>query len=267
MKKLKFICLFLIIAFSKNLNAQYYTTEGQVYFGAGTSLASYVGGYFGNAYLMRVFSDGYDDDYYYYDDYTGYSSTYYDNDYTIWTPLTVDFSMGYNVSDYLSYEINTTLLWHYEGFIDPQFVSGEINGRNYLDRNSNSVLFAIPISFLVNLHTPTMNGSSAYIKAGPAMQYSSEKYDRIREYYSFDYWGYYDTYIGYLYTVEKETWLPGFTVAMGLKYDLGEGMSSNTELYYSYFKISGKNNSTALALDRAPEAQLIAFKTFLYFSF
>ena len=48
-----------------------YSNSG-IYFGAGTSVSSYLGGYFGNAYAMRVLSSGS----YYYDNYKDYINNY-----------------------------------------------------------------------------------------------------------------------------------------------------------------------------------------------
>lgn len=254
---IKISIIFLLTASSTY--TQYSYPVSDYYVGFGTSVSSYFGGYFGQAYVMRVLSS-YDDDYYdYYNDYT-YSNDYY----TFWSPIVFDMVSGYNISGNVAFEISASAVFHYNGRVDPQITSGSTHGRDYIDRNSYSSLFALPISALLKFQSsPTGNG--VFIKGGPAFQYTSESYDRIREYYYRSY-GYGSTY-AYLHTVQKIAWLPGFTVSLGAQYGLGDGVSAYSELEYSYFNITDQNNSTALALDRAPEAQLFSFKTMVYFNF
>ncbi len=259
--------LTLLIISASDLPAQYTYEDETIYFGAGTSVASYVGGYFGQAYLLRAFTT-YDYYYDYYDDYSGlyYYGDYYNNYYTLWSPLVLDLSAGYKINDFTSFEVSSSLVWHYNGRVDPQFETGNLGRIDYLDRNDPSSLFAIPVSLMLKLHSgPGLDG--VYIKGGPAFQYVSESYDRVREFYDFDYYGSYTYSIAFLKHFEKKKWMPGFTVGMGLGYSMGFGSSAYTELEYSYFNNPGRNNSTALALDRAPESQLISFKTKVYFSF
>ena len=54
--------VFLLLCIG-NLNSQYSTPYNNFYVAMGTSVSSYVGGYFGNAYQLRVLSDYYDDYY------------------------------------------------------------------------------------------------------------------------------------------------------------------------------------------------------------
>lgn len=249
------IILFLLIvscpAFSQNYNNTFYL-------GMGTGLSSYLGGYFGNAYAMKVLSDYTDD--YYYNDYN-YS---YDNN-TIWSPIQFDISGGVNVSENLSIELASTFIFAFDGNIDPEFVTGNNGRHDYLDRNSRSQLYAVPVSAALKIHYTDEFGSGVFFKAGPAFQYTSEEYDRIREYYNYENYYSYSSFV-YLYTVSESKWLPGFTTSMGLQFQLSENTMSYTEFAYSYFNIH-PNNKTALALDRAPEAQLFAFNAKVFFSF
>lgn len=262
----KTIILYFLLS-NGTLSAQYsYDNTGTVYFGMGTSISSYLGGYFGNAYQMRVLSDYYDDDYY------NSSSAYYPNDYyydqsyyTLWSPLQFDVAMGYNLHQNISLEFSSSFIFHYNGRVDPEFVSGTIGNNNYLDRNSYSTLFAIPVSATLNFHSSPGDNSGVFIKGGPAFQYTSESYDRIREHYSYNNY-YYNSYYSYLGTYSKKRWLPGFTVAVGASFGMSEGITNFTEIQYSYFNING-NNSTALALDRAKEAQLFSLTTKFYINF
>ena len=257
MKKVRiYIITILLFIVSLTSKAQNYNNE--FYLGMGTGLSSYLGGYFGNAYAMKVLSDY--SDYYYYNSYN-YS---YDNN-TVWSPIQFDITGGVNVSENFSIELASTFIFAFDGNIDPEFVTGN-NGRyDYLDRNSRSQLYAVPVSAALKFHSSDEYGSGFFLKAGPAFQYTSEEYDRVREYYSYEY--YYPTsYFTYLYTVSKSEWLPGFTTSMGLQFQLSENTMSYTELAYSYFNIN-PNNQTALALDRAPEAQLFAFNAKVFFSF
>jgi hypothetical protein len=226
----------------------------------GTGLSSYLGGYFGNAYSMKVLSD-YSDDYYY----NNYNYSYGNN--TVWSPIQFDITGGVNVSENISIEVASSFIFAFDGYIDPEFVSGNTGRQDFLDRNSRSQLYAVPVSAALKFQSSDEYGSGFYLKAGPAFQYTSEEYDRVREYYSYDYY-YPSSYFVYLYTVSKSEWLPGFTTAMGLQFQLSDNTMSYTELAYSYFNID-PNNQTALALDRAPEAQLFAFqckRSFLVFS-
>jgi len=252
--------IFLVMLIAVPANSQYQYGTSEYYVGFGSSIASYIGGYFGQAYQLRAFTV-YDD--YYYDYYNDYD--YYYEDYTLWSPLVADFNLGKNINENVAFEISSAFVYHYNGRVDPQITSGSINGRDYIDRNDYSVLFAIPVSALIKLQTSSGTDNGAFIKAGPAFQYTSEKYDRVREYYSYSYES--RSYYGYLGTFEKAEWLPGFTVNIGINYALFPEVSVVTELGYSYFSISGQTHRSALALDNAPEAQMISFKTLINFDF
>jgi len=262
--KLSNLAVIIVIMFSSVHNAgaqDGYYNEGSVYFGAGTSVSSYLGGYFGEAYAMRVLAPSS----YYYDSYS-YNYGYYDyNDYTIWSPLQFDLTAGFYISDNLAIESEASFLFHYNGRVDPQFTSGTIGERDYLDRNDYAQLYAVPVSVTAKLILTGGGGYDAYIKAGPAFQYTNERYEKIREFYSYSGYNEYSSDV-YLGTVEKTRWLNGFRVGIGTQYLLSDYMSGYTELEYSYFNING-DNSTALALDKAPEAQLFSLKTMIYFTF
>ena len=208
---------------------------------------------------MKVLSD-YDDDYYYNDYY--YDSYEYT---TIWSPIQFDITGGVNLNEFLSLEFNSTFLWSFNGYLDPQFVTGSTATRDYIDKNSRSQLYSVPLSAAVKIHSSDEYGSGFFFKIGPAFQYTSEEYDRIREYYDYEKYYTYSSY-EYLYTFSKSEWLPGFTVSTGITLDMGDGLTSYTELAYSYFKIS-PNGETALALDQAIEAQLFSLNTKIYFGF
>jgi hypothetical protein len=254
----------VVIIFSSIHNAgaqDGYTNVGSVYFGAGTSVSSYLGGYFGQAYTMRVLSSNSD----YYDSYSyNYGYDYYD-EYTLWSPIQLDFTAGFFISDNIAIESEASFLFHYNGRVDPEFTSGTIGERDYLDRNDYAQLYAVPVSVTAKLILTGGGGYDAYIKAGPAFQYTNEKYEKIREFYSYSGYNEYSSDV-YLGTVEKTRWLNGFRVGIGTQYLLSDYMSGYTELEYSYFNIDG-DNSTALALDKAPEAQLFSLKTMIYFTF
>ena len=254
----------VVIIFSSIQNAgaqDGYTNVGSVYFGAGTSISSYLGGYFGQAYTMRVLSSNSD----YYDSYSyNYGYDYY-NEYTLWSPIQLDFTAGFFISDNIAIESEASFLFHYNGRVDPEFTSGTIGERDYLDRNDYAQLYAVPVSVTAKLILTGGGGYDAYIKAGPAFQYTNEKYEKIREFYSYSGYNEYSSDV-YLGTVEKTRWLNGFRVGIGTQYLLSDYMSGYTELEYSYFNIDG-DNSTALALDKAPEAQLFSLKTMIYFTF
>ena len=232
--------------------------ENNFYIGVGTGISTYLGGYFGNAYAMKVMYDYYDDYYY-----NSYNYSY--NNTTIWSPIQFDITAGFKLSDYLSAEFNSTFLFSFDGLVDPQFVTGSNGNRDFIDRNGYSSLYSVPVSAALKFHATDDYGSGFFFKFGPAFQYTSEEYDRIREYYYYDKFESYSSYI-YLYTVSKSEWLPGFTVSTGISFPLSDYTTSYTELAYSYFKING-NNETALALDRSLEAQLFSLNTKIFFNF
>lgn len=255
--------LMSIAIFSAPATAQWgYDESATTYFGIGTSVSSYFGGYFGQAYQMRVLSSNYDDYYDYYGSY--YYSDYYDYDYTLWSPIQFDLTAGFFINDFMAIETEASFLYHLNGRVDPQFKSGSTGGQDYLDRNDYAMLYAVPVAVSLKLFTGGQD-YSAYIKGGPAMQYTDEQYDRIREFYGYN--GIYEySYNAYLGTVAKSEWLHGFRFGFGMQYNLGGYLGGYTEFQYSYFSIN-PNNATALALDRAPEAQLFSLKTSVYFQF
>lgn len=264
----KIILVFSLLLFSEeSIFAQEYYNENNFYFGMGTSVSSYLGGYFGQAYQLRAFTDNSD----YYDDYYNYnyyysSSNYYDDyyDYTVWSPIQFTVYAGSHINEFMTIEAQSMFLFHFDGRVDPEFTSGYINEIYYSDRNDYAYLFAIPLSLSLKLVGKSEGGSAAYIKFGPAMQYTDESYDRIREYH--DPKDYYGSYSVLLKNVSKSEWLYGFSAGIGLEYNFSGYSKMITEIEYSYFNIN-PNYQTALALDRAPEAQLFSFSTKYFFSF
>ena len=259
MKILKIHTIFVLIFFSSSVSKAQINQESNFYIGVGTGISSYLGGYFGQAYAMKVLFD-YNDDYYY----NNYNYSY-DNT-TIWSPIQFDITAGFKLSDQLSAEFTSTFLFSFDGLVDPQFVTGSNGNRDFIDRNGYSSLYSVPVSAALKFNAVDEYGSGFFFKAGPAFQYTSEEYDRIREYYSYGKYGSSYSSFYYLYTVSKSEWLPGFTVSTGISFPLSDYTTSYTELAYSYFKING-NNETALALDRAIEAQLFSLNTKVFFSF
>ncbi len=256
------ILIFLYLLNSDFSYTQSSYSDAGIYFGVGTSVSSYFGGYFGNAYAMRILSSNSG----YYDYYPSYNyNNYYSSPNTIWSPLQFSATIGKNITDFLSVEAESVFLFHLNGRVDPEFNSGVSGNRNYLDRNDYASLFAIPVSVCLKLSGGYENGSGVFIKLGPAFQYTSEKYERIREFYSNEKYNSY-SYDTYLKTVSKNEWLTGFKTGLGLKYYLSDFSYIITELEYLYFKING-NNQTALALDRSKEAQLFSLTTKVFFQF
>lgn len=254
----KILIISSLIIFTSNSSRGQSSSENNFYLGMGTGISSYLGGYFGNAYSMKVLYDYYDD--YYYNDYN-----YSYNNSTIWSPIQFDVTGGINLNENLALEFASTFIFAFDGHIDPEFVTGNNGRHDYIDRNSYSQLYAVPVSASLKFHSSDEYGSGFFIKAGPAFQYTSEEYDRLREYYYYENYYSYSSY-AYLYTVSKSEWLPGFTTSLGLQFQISEYFIAYTELAYSYFNIN-PDNQTALALDRAPEAQLFAFNTKVFFSF
>lgn len=263
MKTFRIYVITLLILLCAGPSSSQTNEYNNFYIGIGTGISSYLGGYFGNAYAMKVMYD-------YYDDY--YNSYYYNNNYsyqydntTIWSPIQFDVTAGFKLNDYLNAEVTSTFLFSFDGLIDPEFETGTAGDRDYIDRNGYSYLYSVPVSIALKFQSYDEFGAGYFFKFGPAFQYTSEEYDRYREYYYYGKYNYYSDFV-YLYTVSKTEWLPGFTASMGISFQLSEYSSSFTELAYSYFKING-NNETALALDRAIEAQLFSLNTKIFFSF
>lgn len=245
---------------SVNIHAQYYNNGDEFYTGFGTSVSSYWGGYFGQAYQMRVLS--YND---YYDsyDYSGYNyGSYYNDDYTIWAPITLSFTLGKHLNEFLSIEAESEFLFHFDGRVDPQFFTIDTEVRSFQDRNDYATLFAMPLSLCLKLNIEDESGG-AFLKIGPAFQYTSEQYDRVRNYYSYEGYNIY-SYDVLLYNVYKSEWLFGFKTGLGLTFYMSDFTYTVTELEYAYFNIN-PTNKTALALDRAPEAQLFSFSAKVFF--
>jgi len=137
------ILIILFFSLNGNISAQQSGREGSVYFGIGTGLSTYVGGEFGNRYSLRITLPGYYGNEYYngygHNNYYGYG--YYDNyydDYTSMYPLQADFVIGVRASKNLSVELNTGVIWHYNGVPAPEYSYGRYGGEEYSDRYANA---------------------------------------------------------------------------------------------------------------------------------
>lgn len=148
---MKNIFLLYLILFSaylftpQNAYSQYYK-ENDFYIGIGTSLSSYVGGDFGSTFAMRYWNNYNDDPYYYNNNYYNRHSSYYNYNSGMLSPLQVDLALGTNISNYFSFQIESSFIWHLNGRADPKYETGTFNDNtDYIDRYDNSTLFSIPI--------------------------------------------------------------------------------------------------------------------------
>ncbi len=241
---------------------------GRFYMGFGTSVSSFLGGEFGKVYSIRL---NYSPDYYdSYGNYNSYENDIYGNDdsYLMYSPIQLDVNAGTFVSEKLAIELESSFIWHLRGKPDPEMNSGYIGNEYFIEKNDNSVLFAIPLLVNFKFFPTGRVNSPFYVKAGGGFQYVSESSERVRDYYAEDYY-YYNQFLGseIMASYSKKTWMPGFKVGAGVSYSVFQDMNAFTEIEYSYFKNTSSKGNTPLALDIARYTGLLALNTKIYFSF
>jgi opacity protein-like surface antigen len=240
--------------------------DDRFYMGFGTSVSTFLGGEFGKTFALRLnySPDYYNDNYYSYDHYS------YDNNdsYLMYSPIQLDVNLGYFIGNKAAVELESSFIWHMRGRPDPDLVTGTEFDMDYIDKNDNSRLFAIPLLLNVKFYPMGRLNSPFYIKGGAGFQYVSESSERIREFYAYNeyYYHYYSSsYI--LERYQRSAFLPGFKVGAGVSYSFFNNINAFSEIEYSYFSNSGTKGTTPLALDKARYTGMLAFNTKVYFSF
>ncbi len=263
MKHLILLVLIAGISFSQNYKKE---SSGEFYMGFGTSVSTFLGGEFGKAYSIRL---NYTPDYYdNYGNFSYYEREKYDNSQIMYSPIQLDANLGYFISNKTAIELESSFIWHLRGRPDPDFVTGTEGDMDYIDKNDNSTLFAVPLLINLKFYPIGRIKSPFYIKAGVGFQFVKESTERVREFYTYD--EYYYNYYSSSYTLaryEKTAVLPGFKIGAGLSYSVFNELNAFTEIEYSYFKNTSVKGNTPLALDKARYTGLLALNTKIYFSF
>jgi len=267
------VIILLFFVLSKNVYPQHQSTEGNVYFGIGTGLSTFVGGEFGHRFEMRItLPDYYGNNYYngyghnYYGGY-GYYDNYYD-DYTSLYPLQADFVMGVRTSKHLSVELISGVIWHYNGVPSPEYTNGRYGGDNYTDRYANGNYLGIPVMLSLKYYPFVSQNVPLYISGGYGVQYVTESVDRVRDFYTYDpYYG--GSVYSYGYPIAHyydEKWIHGFRTALGYSFRMGNAMFGDVEFTYSNF-FSSTLPYSPLAMDRTSNIGNLSLGTHFYFGF
>jgi|GEM_PF-1066384 len=254
----------LSVGFSQNrispAGLSYVNGEPDFYMGFGTTISSYLGGDFGSTFQIDFFRSYYDNDYYY-DDY------YYNNNNPSFIyPLQLDLLFGYKINNYLSAEFETSFLFHLDGWAARQYESGTIGEWDYLDRYDNATLYAVPFTASLKL-CPFGSDRFFYLKGGFSTCFMSESVDRVREYYTYDYYYYYNRYNVIIGNYNTKRWLSGFIVGLGFRYSPSDFFGGETEIRYSGYFNSDKKDKSPLSIDRTSLIQNLALnlKFYIYF--
>jgi|WetSurMetagenome_2_1015567.scaffolds.fasta_scaffold06965_1 hypothetical protein len=260
MKKGIFISVFIILIVNVSFS-QYRGIFTGGYIGIGTSLSSYLGGDFGSTFHLRFFNyHNYNHDYNY--DNNNYNSS------SLLSPIQLDLAGGVNLSRNLSVVLETSFIWHFDGFPRRNYEPGTLPGNYYyLDRNDNSSMFAIPIIISIRYFPFDRNIIPFYLSLGYGRQYTKESLDRIREIYTYDY-GYYE-YNNYEYPIASYSateWLSGYKLSIGGFYNIENMLTGELELRFTNFNANKKNNSP-LAMHNSPNIFNVALGTKVYFNF
>ncbi len=230
------------------------------YIGIGTGIQSYIGGDFGRAYSLRVYSK-----YDYYDDYYYNNHRYYDDERDLISPIGFDINAGMNINDYISVELETSFIWHFFGYPDRQYETGTSGDWDYIDKYDDSFLFANPYIISLKVY-PGSKHTGLYFSGGFGWLYVKESMNRVREYYDY-YSGYYNYSYTYLIKSYKDSkWCPGFKIAAGITFPAFEYLSGELELRYTNF-YPEKNLSSPLLINRVPNIGNIALISKFYLSF
>jgi len=256
--------LFLIIYGSAT--AQYCGREKYFYFGIGTGVSTYTGGDFGGRFAMRITYPEYNygNEYYY----NRYNYNDYYNDNTSMNPVQGDITFGVRPSKHMAIELNAGIIWHGNGHPDPQYESGTYGRYDYTDRYDYSTLLAVPIMATVKVYPFASMNVPLYLLAGYGVQYTSEKLDRIREFYTYNqyYGNYYDTYSYAIAEYSDSRWLQGVKTGIGYSFRFMDRFIGDVELSYSNF-FSEVRQDSPLAMNRTRNIGNISLGTHFYFGF
>lgn len=230
------IGIFLLFLVQKTVSAQtnFEDNENKLYFGVGVSLSSFVGGNFGDRFKIRYSQD----ESYYYDNYYYYEEPSYSI-----APFQFSLTGGYNISEKISLELETSLITHNKGEIkNRDITAGYDNGIRYTDAYDRASTLSIPMIANLKFYPSGRKNSSFYLSAGGGYVYLKESIERTRTFRNSTYTGY--PYYGYYYNDIKQTleyksqgqWMPGLKIATGMNFDLFGMFNGDVELSYFGFK-------------------------------
>jgi len=262
-KMLKYFNLLLLLSvFISDAEAQSFHTPG-FSLSLGVTAGSYMGGDFGSTYAMR-FSSSNNYDY----GSNNYNNNYYDNNYnsnSFYNPIVIDLGGEINVNEFLSIGVETSFLWHTNGYPGREYISGNLSGnRYYIDRWDNALLYAVPIFLNLKIYPFGQKLSPVYFSAGFGEQYTNESIDRVRAIYYNEYSSYGNDYLLAAYSDSK--WLPGIKLAVGARYLIGPFLSNETELKITNF-FPDRDINSPLAMNRTTNITFIGITTKMCLNF
>ena len=240
--------------------------DTKYYIGIGTSLSTFVGGDFGKTFSLRYSNDSYDysNGYYY-----NKSTKYYENNSNSLNPLQFDLIAGFKITRDVAFELESSLIWHTDGDVNPAYSFGSDGDINYIDRYDNSKLFALPLIASLKIYPLGRNNSSFYLKGGYGIQYTQESLEKVREFYTTVNHGYYyytETFEFPIAEYSASRLLHGFKTAVGFSYNLFGTLTGDIELRYSNF-FTNEDKAVPLAMFTTPVIRNIALGTVVYLSY
>jgi hypothetical protein len=261
------LLIVLILSGAAVLQAQ---DKKPYYFGIGTSISSFTGGEFGKRFGIRYAVD--DDNAYYHNNNNYYNKEdYYDNDNNTMALNPMNFMLigGVNMTKFAALELQAGFMWHSNGDIqNPDLQTGFSNGLNYVDRNANASLLAIPLIASLKIFPL---GNQFYVSGGYGIQYTHESVERIRDYYIPGYYGN-SSYRQYLIGDQSQgQWMTGYKASVGFSHSLFGMLGNEIELSYSNFtnnsSLSGDRSNNLLTLNRTPSIGNVSLGTKIFFGF
>jgi len=269
MKKQSLITLIALISLIISMQDSYsqIKNEPNFYIGLGTSVSTFIGGDFGSTFAARFYSDrDYYNDYYYPGPYTINELHNYRHE--SFFPLQVDLAMGMDVTRFTTVQIESSIIWHLNGNARRNYETGTMGDLNYIDRNDNSELLAIPIIASIKLFPFGRKQTSFYITGGYGVQYMQESVERIRNVYDYNYYGYNNSSTLYEYPISDtkgREWLQGFKVGMGVAFRLNRNVTGDVELKATNFYPPFRDNSSNLSMYRSPDITNVSLSSKIFF--
>ncbi|MDD5362258.1 MAG: hypothetical protein PHN88_09005 [Ignavibacteria bacterium] len=226
----------------------------------GTTFGSYAGADFGKTWAVSFPRSSFNDDYYYKNYY--YHPSY--DRYNFYSPVILDLGMDFYLNNYAAINVESSFIWHFNGYPDRQYETGVTHGMDYIDKWDNANLFALPLFLNLKLYPLGRQRSSFFITAGYGQQYTSESVDRVREEYDYNYG--YSNYRYVIGSAESKKWLSGIKVGLGFVYPISPFMSGEAELKVTNF-FPHRNTASPLAMNSSTNITFIGITTKLYFGF
>lgn len=264
MKKTILILFFAL--FISQLTESQVNRERKFYFGIGTSLSSYLGADFGSTFSIR-YTRNRDYNNYWYNNYYYNRDNRYDYYYDeSLFPLQGDIAFGYDATDNVSFQVESSIIWHLNGNPRRFYESGTEGSDDYLDRNDNAELISIPIIASVKYYPFGRRYSPFYLTGGYGMQYMQESVDRVREYYTYN--SYYNEYRNSteytLASYRARDWFHGIKLGFGFNYSIGHMLRGDVEVKFTNFFPTSRDNSNNLSMYRSPNITNISLGTKIY---